>query len=151
MDEPKDDEMQPMMEAENKSVRTKNSTASGRNKSFCGCFSKKCGVIFLTTIVIANFFFEVIQIILISNNFYFDPVYPMVYALLLLPMAYSIGTFIYFYMNDTPGARERAREGFIFAAIANFLIALWIIIYITQIYPYDKVYIKEYDRFSSDS
>ena len=76
--------------------------------------------------------------------------FPVVYLALLLPMAFAIGFFIHYYINETPNTKKRVREGFLFAALSSFLIAFWIIIYIMFLYRYDKVYVREYDRAGTD-
>ena len=140
-----DEDMQALM-----GEHTEGSRRSGQHR-VCGCFDKKCAVITLTVVVIIHFLFELVQAILISENVYFDQEFPIIYLLLLLPMVLAIGFFIDFYIKDTPEKRKRVREGFLLAAISSLLIALWIIIYISCIYSYDKVYVREYDRASADA
>ena len=64
------EEDHPLMDEGSRTNRSKNSTRS--SMGFCSCFSKKCGVIFLTALVIFHFFFEIIQVVLIAENYYFD-------------------------------------------------------------------------------
>ena len=53
--------------------------------------------------------------------------------------------FIYLVANDSPDTRALIPWGFLIGAIANFLIVIWIIIYIGFMYEEDKVYVKSSD------
>merc|ERR1712178_221921 len=49
------------------------------------------------------------------------------------------------------GSRSVVPWALLLGAIANFLIAIWIIVYICFIYDKDKVYMTRYDRESNDT
>ena len=137
---------------DNKTNKTKNTNGSQKEMKFCGCFTPKCGVISASVILICDFIFEIVQIILISLNPYFDTYFWVVYLLLLIPLVYAISIFIEYYLREeSPETRKRIPEAFIFAAIASFSIVFWIFIYVAVIYPYEKVYVSGQDRYEPDT
>ena len=77
-------------------------------------------------------------------------IFPVVYILLLLPLLYAVGVFIeYFIRGDSKESRKQLPDAFVFAAITSFLIVFWIFIYIAFMYEGDKVFVKEYDRYTN--
>ena len=60
---------------------------------------------------------------------------------------------IYFYYlvaKDSPQSRAVVPWALLIAGIANILIAIWIIYYITSIYPREKVLVKKHEESSFD-
>ena len=87
-----------------------------------------------------------IQIALIMTNPYFDEIYGIIYiVILLLYIPAIIMITIALCVKESPSSRQLFSWPFLITAIANFLIAAWMIIYITTIYQYDEV--KEPVRF----
>ena len=104
-------------------------------RRFCYCFSLKCGIIFLSVVILLDFLIEVLQVVAIFENEHFDPIYPQIYVSILSLFFISVALILVFIVGpDTPGIRLLVPWAFLIAAIANFLIAIWIIIYISAIY-----------------
>ena len=117
------------------------------NRRFCYCFSLKCGIIFLSIIICLDFAIEIIQVIAIFNNEHFDPIYPQIYVGILAFFFIGVAIVLTFLIGpDNPTIRSLIPWGFLIVAIANILIATWIIIYISAIYHEDQVYIGNSDK-----
>ena len=122
------------------------------NGKFCYCFSIKCGVIFFSILLIVDFFLECYDLVVILQNEYFATMYGGVYAALVVVFfAGAVLVGIYLVMKDSQWTRALIPWGFLLAAIANFLIAIWIIVYICVIYDKDKVYVATSGLDSSSS
>ena len=82
-----------------------------------------------------------IEAVLASMNDTFDGIFPVVYWILLA--VFFIGVvlcYIFWCAEDSPFSRGVIPWAFLIAVIVNGLIAIWIIVYISAIYPRDKVY-----------
>ena len=79
----------------------------------------------------------------ISVNDYFEANFAVVYVLLLILLFIASGMVItYLVTSDSRDMREIVPWAFLLAAIANFLIALWIICYISIIYDRSEVLVS---------
>ena len=58
--------------------------------------------------------------------------------------------FYYLVAKDSPGSRALIPWALLIGAIANILLAFWIIYYISVMYPRDKVMIQKYDHDGDD-
>ena len=58
--------------------------------------------------------------------------------------------FYYLVAKDSPSSRSLVPWALLVAAIASFLIALWIVYYICAMYPGDKVSIVKYSKYDDD-
>ena len=115
-------------------------TSSRRNRKFCSCFSQKCGIIFLGSILIFTLIFYIIQAIIIFSNIYFDTIYPVIFVLLLLPLVYAVALHVEYYVRgDSPDSRKKLPESFVYAAITSFSLVLWIFLYVGFMYHDDQV------------
>ena len=115
--------------------------------TFCYCCSTKVGIIIIAILLIIDFFIEIYNVYMIYDNDFFDPIYGGLYvAILVIYFAAVILLFIYLVANDSPGTRGLVPWGFLLGAIANFLIVIWIIIYIGFLYEEEKVYLKGNDN-----
>ena len=120
--------------------------------TFCYCCSTKCGIITIAIILIIDFFIEIYNVFLVFDNDFFDPMYGGVYVgILVVYFVAVVLVFIYLVATDSPGTRALVPWGFLLGAIANFLIVIWIIVYIGFIYDDDKIYMKKSDNSGSFS
>ena len=93
-------------------------------------------------LLIIDFILEIIDITDIASNEYFDKVYVQVYAILLAGYAVAVVLYIvYFFLKSTPKTRPLVYWALGIAAVVNFLIVVWIIVYICVLYKRDKVYV----------
>ena len=119
------------------------STKDGKyyeTRQFCCCFPYKCGIIFMIIILKIVFYYQIIECYFVFDNDYFDISYGIVYVLILLVyLVAAVLTTVYIACDDSPGTRSLLTLAFLLAAIAELLIALWVIIYITAIYDKDYV------------
>lgn len=107
----------------------------------------KCGIILFGILIILDFFFEIFSTVDILVNENFDGVYGVIYAILVSVMFVAVVMFLYYFCaRDSPSSRAVVPWAFLIAAIVNTLIFFWIIIYITAIYPKDKVLITQYEK-----
>ena len=58
--------------------------------------------------------------------------------------------FYYLVVSDSPSSRAVVPWALLIAAIANILLAIWIIYYISGLYPKDKVLIQTYEHDGDD-
>lgn len=114
--------------------------------SSCFCCSTKCGIITSIIFLIIFFCFELLEMIVIFDNEYFDSTYGVVFALILviLFVAVVLGL-IYLFGADSPGTRALIPWCLLVGAIAAFLLAFWACIYICGMYDHDKVYVQGKD------
>ena len=114
--------------------------------TFCYCCTTKCGIITIAILLIIDFCIECFNTYLIFDNDFFDPMYGNVMiAFLVLYFVAVVLLFIYLVANDSPDTRALIPWGFLIGSIANFLIVIWIIVYIGFMYEEDKVYVKSSD------
>ena len=97
--------------------------------------SSKFQIIINGSLLYLDFFFHVYAVFEIAYNPYFDNEYWIWYAVLLvIYFAALICITLFFCKADSKESRPLAAYAFLLAGIASFLIATWIIVYITQIY-----------------
>lgn len=107
----------------------------------------KIGIIVAGALIIIDCVLEILMLYFITQNDYFDKIYPMVYFLILLPLFAAAGLFIYYYATkDSPFARSNLPIALILAVISSFLLFFWILIYILAIYPRDQVLVGKFDK-----
>ena len=83
---------------------------------------------------------ECVNCYFIGTNDYFEANFAVVYVLLLvLLFIAAVMAFIYLILDDSRDSRNLVCWAFLLAAIANFLILLWVIIYIACIYDRTEV------------
>lgn len=157
MDDEKPEMMDPAMMEEAPLMGERNTDEPGpgdyvEKNTFCYCFTTKCGLITMAILLVIDFFLEVITVIQYSQNEHIESTFIMVYVLLvILIFVAAILVFIYLVGTDSPGIRALLPWGFLLASIANFLIALWIIVYFFGMYPEDKVYVTRAERGEQDT
>ena len=145
---PKDEDMMMMMQDDGK-PKPGEYVEQGK---FCYCCTTKCGIITIAILLIIDFCIEVYNLIVILDNEYFDSMYGGVYAgILVVYFAAVVLLFIYLVAPDSPETRALIPWGFLVGAVANFLLVLWVIIYIGFLYENDKVYVGGMEGGSSDS
>ena len=78
---------------------------------------------------------EVIELIIIDKNEYFDKVYPVIYCFIIIVwlIAAIIGVY-YLVTTDTPQSRRWLPDVFLTASITAFSLGLWILLYIMAVY-----------------
>ena len=97
--------------------------------------------------MICDLIFEIINVIFIAENENFDKLFAIVYGLLLIFEVLAIVAVLYYWVSDeSHNARKQLPWAAILAAVGSFAICIWIIIYIAGIYPYNKVYVNNWDR-----
>ena len=105
----------------------------------------------LAILAIVDFFFSCINLWTLYDNEYFDPIYPNVYAVLLIVLLVAVVLLlIYLIAPDSRGTRKILPYGYLVYGIGGILIGLWVIVYIAFIYKRDKVYIKDYSYQEDD-
>ena len=111
------------------------------------CYSTKCGLIFAGILLWLYCFIEIVNIIWITNNENFDPIYGQVYLICVIILVIaSILFFIYLVIPDCPTGRAFLPWVFLIAFFGAILICFWILIYICFIYKKDKVYVDAHER-----
>ena len=113
------------------------------------CCSFKFHLLFMGILLIIDFLFKCWGWIGIIMNPYFDSVYGIVYAVLLIVFVVGVVLIsIYLCSEDSPKTRSYAPYAFLLGGIANVGVALWVIIYVTTIY--EDEYIKTPSAYSLD-
>ena len=108
-------------------------------------------MIIVGILLIVDFILEIIDITDLASNEYFDKVFVQVYAILIVGYAVSVVLFIvYFFLKNTPKTRPLVPWALGIAAVVNFLIVVWIIVYICVLYKRDKVYITNGKRMEDE-
>ena len=59
--------------------------------------------------------------------------------MLIIPVTIFL---LYFAKQDEPGFRKFLPDALLFAAVVNFFLVAWIIVYIVGSYDYDHVWVK---------
>ena len=78
----------------------------------------------------------------IFDNHNFDLYYGFVYAAILIPYFVAVClSLVYLIAKDSQGSRSVIPWSFLIASISSFIIAIWIIIYISALYKKEKVYV----------
>ena len=95
-------------------------------------------------LLILDFVLEILNVVAISQNDYFESTYMNGYlavlGIFLVAVALAI---IYLIVPDSKWSRELVPWAFIIASIASYLIVIWIVTYIGFMYPYNSVYVKK--------
>ena len=114
-------------------------------REFCFCFSLKCGIITAGCLLFVDFVIACLDLWEIGRNDYFneDKTYLYVYIGLIVLLFVAVNLFFwYLVLKDSPGTRALIPWAFLVASIVNLLIAIWIIYYISVMYPRSKVYVE---------
>ena len=97
---------------------------------------------FLGLLLLFDWAIEVIFSEDLIHNEYFEPIYMQVYLGLLGIYAVALGLYLaYLVSKDGPCSRCLVPFAVLLAALVNFAIVTWIIVYIYKYYKYDKVYV----------
>ena len=121
------------------------------NGKWCCCMPLKVGVIIIGILLIIDFFIEVFELVDLSYNEYFEPMYFYIYLALILVYAVAVVLYcIYLFGKDSPSTRGLTPWALLIAGIVSILIAVWIIVYIFFIYPENKVYIPVSEKGRKD-
>ena len=95
-----------MVKESSESDAVSNTMDYKETRRFCYCFSLKCGIIFLSIVIILDFIIEILQVVAIFENEHFDPIYPQIYVSILSLFFISVALIIVFIVGpDTPGIR----------------------------------------------
>ena len=136
------EEMEPMMEK-----KEQKEDIQEESSSCCACCTTKCMIITGCAFVIYAFVAKIFTLYIIGTNKYFDPVYLWVYIFLVLALLVSVvGVCYYLFAQDSKETRAVVPWTFLIAAVASFLICIWIICYIFFIYEKNEVYVTWPDR-----
>ena len=120
-------------------------------RDFCFCFSLKCGIIFVGILLLIDVVLEALACYEISQNDTFDGSYLYVYIFLVVVLFVAANMYFYYLVaKDSPDSRAVVPWALLVASIASFLIAIWIIYYITCMYSGDKVSIVRYSSKDED-
>ena len=109
----------------------------------------KCGILFLGIVLQIDFVLESINCLFIFLNPYFDMIYGIVFAILLVGLLVPSIFFIMWYCKDNRDTRKLLPIGLIIAAVASLLLFLWILIYILVIYKYPYIYIGTSETYGN--
>ena len=83
----------------------------------------------------------------IFDNKNFDLYYGCVYAVILIPYFVAVClALVYLISKDSPGSRSVIPWAFIIASISSFIIAIWIIIYISGLYKKANTDMEKYQK-----
>ena len=116
-----------------------------KRQFFC-CYPLKCGFFTMGILLIVVLCIEIINTILIYNNEYFDILFPVVYAsILIIYCAGGILMLLYFIMDDSAKTRFFVPWAFLLAGICEILLAIWIVIFIFCLYDHPRVYITAFE------
>ena len=86
---------------------------------------------------------ESVNCYFVGTNDYFDAGYAVVYVLLLMLLFIAaIMALVYLFLDDSKESRELVTWAFLLASIANFLIVVWVIIYIAFIHDRNDVLVS---------
>jgi len=126
---------------------------TSRDETCYCCCPLRCGVMTIGALTILLFLSRFLTIIFDFGNFYFDWWFNFINLLLIIPILVAIVFYIGFWFEDTKESRKKLWIGMILVISALTLLALWAIIYITCVYPYQYVYLgsgpeEEYQRGS---
>ena len=140
------DENEPMMNG-NKSKMDEESDCDPRDSDkkykVCGVCSPVCSVIFIAILIILELAFLIYELVVIENNTFFDNSFGLIYFVLLLPFLFSIVIFVVFFFNyKDKSTRAWIPEALLVAAITNFVIIIWLFIYISTMYEYKSVAVE---------
>lgn len=104
-------------------------------------------MIFFGVILLLDVISECFNAFEIAVNDNFDFVFACVYCILVFLLFVALGFQAYYWCaRDSPTSRGLIQWSFLAASIINFLIAIWIIVYILCIYKKDKVVVPVYEH-----
>ena len=110
----------------------------------CGVCSPVCATISIGVLIILEFGFLIYELVVISNNSFFDNSYGLIYLVLLVPLLISIGIFVVFFFEiRNPKKREWIPEALLGVSITNFAICVWVFLYIAAIYENRSVAVEK--------
>ena len=130
-----------------------NSGEYREKREFCYCFSLKCGIITAGCLLFIDFVISCLDIWEISRNDHFnnDKTYLYGYIGLIAILFVAVNLFFwYLVLKDSPQTRALIPWAFLVASIANLLIAIWIIYYISVMYPENKIYTEKPRSYDDD-
>ena len=142
------EENDPMMMGEDKNKDAdKESEVDPRDSDkeyyVCGVCSPVCSVIFIAILLICELGFLIYELVAIENNTFFDNNYGLIYFIFLIPLLFSIMVFVVFFFNyKSQSTRGWIPEALLVAALANFALVVWILIYISFFYEYRSVAVE---------
>jgi hypothetical protein len=109
----------------------------------CGVCSPVCSAIFIAILLICELGFLIYELVAIENNTFFDNNFGLIYFIFLIPLLFSIMVFVVFFFNyKSQSTRGWIPEGLLVAALANFALVVWILIYISFFYEYRSVAVE---------
>ena len=101
------------------------------DRMLCYVLSYQCGIIFSGILIILAFIFYVVEFAFMVMNDFFYPIFPVLYGIVLLPIALACLVFIcYFFNTKEPKTRRFLPEAILATGICSLLLALWIFIYV---------------------
>ena len=104
-------------------------------RSCCGNCTMKCMVISFSILLIIDFCQDILLVVKVYLNIYFDDYFQTgILVLVCLVFVSVILVFIHLVYPDSRYTRALVPWAFLIASIASFLIALWIIVYIFGYY-----------------
>ena len=121
-------------------------------RKFCYCLSYKVGIFIFGIFLIIDFIIQILEVIFILTNEYFDNVFGMVYLLILIPLFVAVLMYMFFYCTkDSKSSRSIVPWTFLLAAFTSFFLVIWITVYICVIYNREKVYVNKWDNETTPS
>ena len=116
---------------------------SQRKYKVCGTCSPICGTIFIAVIIILELGYLIYELVTIENNLFFDSAFGTIFFLLVLPLLFSIIVFVLFFFDyKNKSTRACIPQALMTAALTNFALLVWILIYIAVIYDYHSVAVE---------
>ena len=108
-------------------------------RKFFYCCPLKCGIAFVMVLVVLDFIYECIRCYQYILNENFALYFSCIYIVLLIPLAIAgLQALFFLCAGDHYDFRRYVPTIFTVAAIANFLIFLWTLIYILALYDADE-------------
>ena len=107
--------------------------------------------------MIIDFLVEMVNVIMIKENEYFDIIYFLLMVFFIAPLGLGAVLYIVYYALDDSHKSRRLLPFAIFCAfVSNYLMFIWTLLYISAIYPEDKVYVisgynNKYDENNAES
>ena len=107
--------------------------------------------------MIIDFLVELFNVVMIKENEYFDIIYFLIMVFFIAPLGIGAVLYIVYYALDDWHKSRRLLPFAIFCAyVSNYLMFFWTLLYISAIYPEDKVYVisgynDKYDENNAES
>ena len=113
-------------------------------RKLCMAFSYQCGIIFIGIVIILALIYYIVEFAFLVANDFFYAIYPVVYGLLLLPIALASVIFVFYFLKtNSPHTRRFLPEAILAVSICSFLLALWIFVYICLLDQHNNVYVMK--------